>query len=188
MGLDMYLTRKKYIGAEYEHRNVEANISIKIGGKEIPIDIKKISYIEEAVAYWRKANAIHNWFVNNIQEGEDDCKEYYVSTEDLQKLLDLCKEVKEKAILVDGDVASSYSVKDGEWVPNLVNGKIIQNAEEIAKILPTQEGFFFGNTDYNEYYMDDIENTIRIIEEQIEREKELKEMNIYTYLEYSSSW
>ena len=188
MGLDMHLIRKVYIGGNYKHNGIKGTIGLKKGDVKIPLDKKKIQYIEEDAGYWRKANQIHKWFVDNIQNGNDDCGDYDVSIDQLKGLLKLCKEVKEKAILVDGDVASSYSVKDGEWVPNLVNGKIIQNAEEIAKILPTQEGFFFGNTDYNEYYMDDIENTIRIIEEQIEREKELKEMNIYTYLEYSSSW
>ena len=31
------------------------------------------SRIIEQVGYWRKANQIHNWFVENVQDGEDDC-------------------------------------------------------------------------------------------------------------------
>ena len=27
----------------------------------------------EEVGYWRKANAIHGWFVRNVQNGKDDC-------------------------------------------------------------------------------------------------------------------
>jgi hypothetical protein len=73
MGLDMFLSRKKYVGAEYEHRKVTGNISIKIGDKELPIDFNKVSYIEESVAYWRKQNAIHKWFVDKVQSGNDDC-------------------------------------------------------------------------------------------------------------------
>ena len=45
MGLDMYLTKKIYIGANYEHRNVEANVDIKVNGNVININPKKISYI-----------------------------------------------------------------------------------------------------------------------------------------------
>ena len=41
------------------------------------------------MGYWRKANAVHNWFVDNVQDGNDDCKRYWVSKEDLQKLLDV---------------------------------------------------------------------------------------------------
>ena len=40
------------------------------------------------MGYWRKANAVHNWFVDNVQDGNDGCKHYWVSKEDLQKLLD----------------------------------------------------------------------------------------------------
>ena len=85
MGLDMYLTRKKFIGANYEHRKVEGLISITSNGKEIPIDFNKVSYIEESAAYWRKANAIHNWFVKNVQNVNDDCDLYHVSKENIQE-------------------------------------------------------------------------------------------------------
>ena len=30
------------------------------------------------------------------------------------------------------------------------------NKERCAELLPTQSGFFFGNTDYNEWYFDDV--------------------------------
>ena len=98
----MYLSRKKYIGANYEHRNVKAKVSIIVGDKKIPVDVKKLSYIEEAVGYWRKANQIHKWFVDNCQDGEDDCRQAYVSLNQLKELLSLCKQIKEKAILKEG--------------------------------------------------------------------------------------
>ena len=44
-------------------------------------------------AYWRKANAIHKWFVDNCQDGRDECQETWVSREQMQQLIDLCKEV-----------------------------------------------------------------------------------------------
>lgn len=37
--------------------------------------------------YWRKANAIHNWFVENVQIGADDCGDYEITREQLEKLL-----------------------------------------------------------------------------------------------------
>lgn len=95
MGLDMYLKRKKYVGANYEHRNVKGTIDISVNGNKLPIDFSKVSYIEEEFGYWRKANAIHKWFVDNVQDGVDDCKEYYVSQSKMEELLELCKKVKE---------------------------------------------------------------------------------------------
>jgi hypothetical protein len=49
--------------------------------------------IQLKVAQWRKANAIHGWFVENVQDGEDECKKTYVGREQLEQLLDLCKQV-----------------------------------------------------------------------------------------------
>ena len=43
-------------------------------------------------AYWRKVNAVHNWFVENVQRGEDDCGEYYVSHDKLKELLETARQ------------------------------------------------------------------------------------------------
>lgn len=188
MGLDMYLTRKKYIGGQYGYREVEGEINIKIKGVKMPIDLKKVEYIEEEVAYWRKANQIHKWFVNNVQDGEDDCKPYYVSAENLKTLLALCKEVIKTAKITDGQIKVGESLKGGKWVANYKDGKIIENAEEIAKILPTQEGFFFGSADYDEYYLQDIKYTIETLEKILEEEKELNKLGFYSDFEYRASW
>lgn len=56
MGLDMYLEMKLPLYGESTKQQREA--------------IKKIFPTGKA-AYWRKANAIHQWFVDNIQEGAE---------------------------------------------------------------------------------------------------------------------
>lgn len=45
------------------------------------------------IGYWRKANAIHRWFVENVQNGEDDCRDYFVTKEQLTELLNLVNQV-----------------------------------------------------------------------------------------------
>lgn len=52
------------------------------------------------IGYWRKANAIHAWFVKNVQWGEDDCKKYSLWLEDLNDLLRVCGK-----ILIDKNLA-----------------------------------------------------------------------------------
>jgi hypothetical protein len=47
------------------------------------------------LADWRKANAIHAWFVSYVQDGEDDCGYYQVTKERIQELNDLCSKVSE---------------------------------------------------------------------------------------------
>lgn len=95
MGLDMFLTKKIYIGANYDFNDVVGSIDITARGKQIPINFEKVKCIEEESGYWRKANAIHDWFVNNVQDGEDNCGEYYVPEEKMKALLDLVDQVLE---------------------------------------------------------------------------------------------
>jgi hypothetical protein len=92
MGLDMYLTKHIYIGANYEHNKITGRIALKKDGKKIPVNLNRVSEIIEESGYWRKENEIHQWFVENVQEGKDDCGTYYVSEENIKDLLLLVNE------------------------------------------------------------------------------------------------
>ena len=160
MGLDMYLYKKTYVKS-WEHMG-EENYQIKItkNGKEVDeIKPERISYIQEEVGYWRKANHIHKWFVDNVQDGEDNCGDYYVEISDLMNLLNICKEVKE-------------------------------NPEKAESLLPTQSGFFFGDTQYDEYYFQDLDKTIEIIEGLLKEQSFDKNGRAYFLGDfyYHSSW
>jgi hypothetical protein len=156
MGLDMYLTKKIYIGAHYDHRNVEASVEIKVNGNVINIKPKMISEIHERAAYWRKANHIHKWFVDNVQNGEDDCGDYEVTISQLKELVALCEQVLEK--------------KDNEFS---------------QENLPTQGGFFFGDTEYEAYYYEDVADTIKMLSEAVEG---VFENDYEVSFEYHSYW
>ena len=65
MGLDMYLKGKKFLWTDERKK-------LKVSGVKLPKGVE-ISGIEFNVGYWRKANAIHNWFVENVQKYDDDC-------------------------------------------------------------------------------------------------------------------
>ena len=93
MGLDMYLWREIYVGAEYTHRGVTGSIELNYQGTRLPVNFKKVSTITEEAMYWRKANAIHNWFVEHVQDGNDDCKKYWVSIDHLKELRKTIKKV-----------------------------------------------------------------------------------------------
>lgn len=141
------------------------------------------NHISEYVGDWRKANAIHKWFVDNVQDGEDDCGYYEVEKEDLERLLSICKHVKEKCKLVDGKIFCGTRYENGESVDMYEDGKVIENASVAAEYLPTQSGFFFGSTDYDEYYLYDIDQTIKILTNVLETTDFDNQMVVYT-----SSW
>lgn len=136
MGLDMYLIKKIYIGANFEHSNVTGEISLKKDDEPIKINLKKVSYIIEEVAYWRKANSIHNWFVNNVQDGKDDCDEYYVTIEKLKELLGICEKVlespEENQNLLPTKSGFFFGPSDDlNWYINDLNNTIFQLKEII---------------------------------------------------------
>ena len=157
MGLDMYLKVNSKAVCEDALRAMNET------------DEWKKHYLYDGTAmYWRKANAIHKWFVDNVQYGEDDCKTYEVTANELVKLRDLCREVLESCKLVDGQVLSGYQFVDGEMVPQYTSGKVIEDASKANELLPTQDGFFFGTTAYDEYYLADLEYTARGIQMMLE--------------------
>lgn len=157
MGLDMYLKGKRYL---WKHGlNPDGLIAESIQNQFPELNGfpshwgEGESVVDEiiiGVGYWRKANAIHNWFVNNVQNGVDECQNSYVSREQLEWLRTLCEQAK-------------------------------ASREGAGDILPTTSGCFFGDTDYDDGYFEDLVNTIKIINTALE----LPDTWIF---EYQASW
>jgi len=93
MGLDMYLTVEKYFGGygdEAGRNAILANIGPDIPPMSRASGSATVSF---EAAYWRKANAVHGWFVDNVQGGEDDQGRHYVPLDDLKGLVALCENI-----------------------------------------------------------------------------------------------
>lgn len=173
MGLDMYLTKTKRVKELQVEDYAAANNALpwsveeydKEGGlKKLCPEIEGIEQLDEVVylkgenfkymtikqevGYWRKANHIHNWFVEKCQDGIDECQLTEVTKEQLEDLLETCY-------------------------------KVINKKENPENALPTASGFFFGGTNYDQYYYDDIKNTIKILEETINKTDWDKEIVFY---------
>lgn len=136
MGLDMYLNARKFFWTDYnnEEKQKEEYAKNPLLQDLVEAGIQpKLRYITVEAAYWRKANHIHKWFVDNVQEGEDDCHHYFVSREQLIELKETCQEVL--------------------LIPSCA-----------PEVLPNQSGFFFGGTEYDEWYFKDLRNTIEQID------------------------
>lgn len=155
MGLDMYLSASKYVGgwkhSDEEKRKKYAAIREMVGMGDVGCEESPSLTVSVTVAYWRKANAVHAWFVKNVQKGKDDCKTYYVERGRLAELAAVCE-------------------------------KVLANPELAAELLPSQSGFFFGSTAYDEVYLDDLRATVKqikpLLDEKFERVR----------FEYHSSW
>lgn len=97
MGLDMYLKAKTFIsGYDFvppEEQDTYNTIVDSIGGRWLVDSDSPTAEVSITAGYWRKANAIHGWFVKHVQDGEDECKEHYVSREQLIALQEACQDV-----------------------------------------------------------------------------------------------
>lgn len=82
MGLDMYLTGDRFIWTDDAIRKKAQAL------EKCPYKVESIRY---EIGYWRKANAIHKWFVDNVQDGNDDGGTYYVDKSQLEELLEKVK-------------------------------------------------------------------------------------------------
>ena len=98
MGLDMFLSAKRYI-SPYDEKDILISNKIReASGETFDLSVK---WLQFEAAYWRKSSEIHDWFVKNVQNGEDDCREYEVSHEELQELLNTVNKVLENTSLAN---------------------------------------------------------------------------------------
>lgn len=89
----------------------------------------------DEVAYWRKANQIREWFVRNCG----------YNTESNLESVSISKEQLEKL------------VEDCE--------RVIADHSLAEEVLPTSDGFFFGDTKYDEWYFNVLTYTAEKVKE-----------------------
>lgn len=160
MGLDMYLSKKTYVkNWSYMAPEDRHNISIT-GPAADDIQPARISHIVEELAYWRKANAIHQWFVLHCQQGRDECQASPVYHEHVRALVTCCQ-----------TLLTAYAADPVD-------------AERLAmEVLPPVSGAFFGPTSIDDWYWDDLRQTVDMLAPELDQP--------YTGLvsyEYQASW
>ncbi len=105
----------------------------------------------QEVAYWRKANAIHGWFMKLTDV--DDCSPVRVHKSALIELRDDCQKVLDEGTI-----------------------------ETAMELLPPTSGLFFGSSEVDDWYWDNIKETVIKLNEIIDNSTEDQEF------EYQASW
>ena len=104
MGLDQYLYANKYVSRKdftrqtedgYETNQTFDNIVTLLDAESIVDNEWSGMQVMLPVGYWRKANAIHAWIVDNCADGIDECQRIFVSQDKAIELVSLCKRVLE---------------------------------------------------------------------------------------------
>lgn len=152
MGLDMYLKARRYMSA-YSYQLAADRIAstatieewgrtraiIGLAGLEPLIQEEDQSTrVETTLVYWRKANAIHGWFVEQKADGIDECQEIYLTAADLVELRNACQVV--------------LNTREADEA-------IVTEVAKRVGLAPT-EGFFFGSYEYDDWYFNDLEETV----------------------------
>lgn len=106
----------------------------------------------DELIYWRKANQIFKWFETHCANGEIENCVPVPVTE--YDLLQLLEDIN----------------------------VVLDDNSKAPELLPTQEGFFFGDTSYDEYYFDELVRTQDSIE------SILNEITEETELEFVAWW
>jgi hypothetical protein len=199
MGLDMYLYAEKYI-SQVDYKNVRGEISrsVRLEWQNVMMTadmyhLPSTEYaggsVSKCVGYWRKANAIHGWFVRELAEGVDKCQRIEVSMADLLRLRDECVRAlanrdqaipgKEETITINGEAQNIAEVILNEWAnQSMRTGVQVLDDDPLA---PT-EGFFFGGTERDEWYYNQLEQTVELI-----NALRACDSDLYSYY-YQASW
>lgn len=127
------------------------DMSIYKTAKGEKIDWEDWEELEE-VAYWRKFNALHGWFVRHLADGVDNCEDVIIPKDKLEYLLGVLEDVN-------------------------------KHPRSAKRLLPTESGFYFGDTEYDEYYYEDVKNSIPMIRS-ILADTDFETEDLY----YSASW
>lgn len=100
--------------------------------------------------YLRKANAIHNYIIENHAGGVDECQIITLDSTDLKAL--------------------QYVVK-----------AVVNDRSLAPKLLPTASGFFFGSTEYDDWYFSQLEHFDKELDELLRRDD-------WDTIQYQASW
>lgn len=161
MGLDMYL---------FARGGVNADTGDKIEDDEI--------------GYWRKFNALHHLFLEvGGAQLDSNCEEVPLTLENLEYVYGICKKVK--------DILDAAPKHDSDGKPIAVKDALDYEGEnyffsdevceQAIKLLDPQEGFFWGNTEIDDFYHYKVCSSLPILERAIELAKQGEEIYYYSW-------
>jgi hypothetical protein len=98
MGLDMYLYASKYESrSQYRGGNEKGFYPENL--RDFQNDMIERNFISKdtryMVGYWRKFNALHNYIVRTFADGVDDCKPIYLSSSDIDDILNTLRKARD---------------------------------------------------------------------------------------------
>lgn len=154
MGLDIYFKRVNKIDFEFARKK-----DTEDAYNELEI---------ESIGYFYKVNCLLPFFGY-----EDDLSIHPIEKCQIEELVSIAKELLKKYHAINSSILSYQEIlkvyKDNKKKRMEILEKMDALWKNFAKIaqenLPTTSGFFFGNTEYNEWYVNDLTEIVNVFEE-----------------------
>ena len=182
MGLDMYLegsfSKRAYVQpTDQDYADMREGKEVTVEKSQALIDALESTGLQNApiehhwnhltyvfpIWTWRKANQIHKWFVDNVQEGNDNCQRHWVPESKLEELLEIINEILEIEDPIDRKAKAFHT-------------------------LPTESGFFFGSEDYDDWYFEQLEDTKKVLDKLFNYNATAESGHRFDNFYYQSSW
>lgn len=147
MGLDIYFHKTKRTEWERFQNEMAAYENLP-ENEQNNIDTYR-NFGPEEIGYFRKVNFLMSFF-----NYDGNCEYKEITRERLQALRDACAEIaKMEPVRVEVTQYSSGGTAEAKDYS-------LADKERCAELLPTQSGFFFGNTDYDQWYFQDVKEVL----------------------------
>lgn len=117
MGLDMYLKRTNRTNHTIKQlEKIDNDWDINPQDEKLApfLPLHEYEYSKDVfsifheVAYWRKFNALHNWFVERVQGGVDECQMTEIDEDTLVAVIDDLKAVSRGEFVEDLEPVSGF--------------------------------------------------------------------------------
>ena len=101
MGLDIYLSKKTFIGAMFNSSKVSGIISLTKHGKKIPIELRRVAYVIEDIYHGHKTYWLQDWLNHELLEAPANSEEREIDDDVVDRLHQACVEVQAHRNMTD---------------------------------------------------------------------------------------
>jgi hypothetical protein len=154
----------------------------------LDIDFCKVKQKRKELSYFRKVNFLVKFFNDKIIEWGSgpivDGLDIPITKEWCEELLEKCNKVVDKY----NELKASYTLNTNGDNTNLFESKEANDlfAKFASETLPTMAGFFYGSTDYDEWYLDDVKDVIEHLKNNII--SEFDKLDDDEYIVFNADW
>ena len=93
MGLDIYLSKKTFIGAMFKSYGITGEIRLFKRGKKIPINLDRVSYVIEDIFQGSKTWWLYHWLEIELPESLGNAEDQEISEPLMDRLHQACIDV-----------------------------------------------------------------------------------------------